>query len=128
MDFSWNEDQLSLKQSVSEFAAEQLNDDVIAREHGAIFSAESWKRCAEFGIHGLAFPEEFGGAGLDALTTMLAMEALGFGCRDGGLIFAINAQMWAVQTPLLKFGSPAQKEKYLPALIRGDIVGAHAMT
>ena len=128
MDFSWNEDQLRLKQSVADFAAKQLNDDVIARDHAGVFSAESWKKCAQFGIHGLAFPEEFGGAGLDALTTMLAMEALGYACRDSGLIFAINAQMWAVQTPLLKFGSAEQKERYLPGLIRGDIIAAHAMT
>ncbi len=128
MDFSWNEDQLRLKQSVADFAAKQLNDDLIARDHAGVFSAENWKKCAQFGIHGLAFPEEFGGAGLDALTTMLAMEALGFACRDNGLIFAINAQMWAVQTPLLKFGSSAQKERYLPGLIRGDIIAAHAMT
>ena len=128
MDFSFTEEQLALKQSVSEFAQRQLNHDVIARDHTSAFSLENWRKCAEFGIHGLPFPEEFGGSGVDLLTTMLAMEALGFGCRDSGLIFAINAQMWAVQTPLLRFGSPAQKERYLAGLIRGDIVAAHAMT
>jgi len=128
MDFSFTEEQLALKQSVSEFAQRQLNHDVIARDHTSAFSLENWRKCAEFGIHGLPFPEEFGGSGVDLLTTMLAMEALGFGCRDNGLIFAINAQMWAVQTPLLRYGSPAQKEKYLAGLIRGDVVAAHGMT
>jgi alkylation response protein AidB-like acyl-CoA dehydrogenase len=128
MDFSFTEDQLALKRSVSEFARQQLNDEIIVRDHAGTFPEENWRKCARFGIHGLPFPEEYGGTGLDALSTILAMEALGFGCRDSGLIFAINAQMWAVQTPLLKFGSPSQKEKYLPGLIRGDIVAAHAMT
>jgi len=128
MDFSCSEDQLALKRSVSEFARQHLNDGIIARDHAGTFSKENWKKCAEFGIHGFPFPEEFGGAGLDSLSTMLAMEALGFGCRDNGLIFAINAQMWSVQAPLLKFGSPSQKQRYLRELIGGDIVAAHAMT
>lgn len=128
MDFSWTEDQLALRRSVVEFARHELNDDIITRDHAGQFSAESWSKCARFGIHGLPFPEEFGGTGLDALTTMLAMEALGLGCRDGGLIFAINAQMWAVQSPLLRFGSEEQKARYLPRLIGGEIVAAHAMS
>src|SRR5262249_41747967 len=45
-----------------------------------------------------------------------------------GLLFALNAQMWSVQHPLSVFGTPAQKEKYLPRLIRGELIGAHGMT
>jgi alkylation response protein AidB-like acyl-CoA dehydrogenase len=56
------------------------------------------------------------------------MEGLGYGCRDNGLIFAINAQMWAVELPILVFGTPEQKQKYLPGLCRGEIIGAHGMT
>jgi alkylation response protein AidB-like acyl-CoA dehydrogenase len=56
------------------------------------------------------------------------MEGLGYGCRDGGLLFAINSQIWTCEYPLLKFGTGEQKEKYLPGLIRGSLVGGHAMT
>jgi alkylation response protein AidB-like acyl-CoA dehydrogenase len=59
---------------------------------------------------------------------MLVMEGLGYGCRDNGLIFALNAQMWSVQHPLLAFGSEAQKAKYLPGLCTGALIGAHGMT
>src|SRR5215216_4125318 len=128
MDFAWTEEQLVLRRSVVDFARQHLADDVVSRDHAGAFSMEQWKRCADFGIHGIPFPEEFGGTGHDVLTTMLAMEALGYGCRDSGLIFAINAQMWAVQIPVFRFGSPEQKQKYLPRLIHGDIIGAHAMT
>jgi alkylation response protein AidB-like acyl-CoA dehydrogenase len=56
------------------------------------------------------------------------MEALGYGCHDNGLIFSLNAQMWSLQLPLVKFGSPEQQQAYLPGLISGDLIGVHAMT
>jgi hypothetical protein len=56
------------------------------------------------------------------------MEGLGYGCRDNGLIFAMNAQMWSVQMPIYTFGTDEQKHKYLPGLCRGDQIGAHGMT
>lgn len=56
------------------------------------------------------------------------MEGLGYGCKDSGLIFGINAQMWSVQMPILKFGTDGQKKKYLRKLCSGDWIGAHGMT
>ena len=128
MDFTWSEEQLVLKQSIIEFATRSLNDGVIDDDRSGTFSRERWGRCAEFGILGLPVPDAYGGSGLDVLTTMLAMEALGYACRDNGLLFALNAQMWAVQTPIHRFGSDEQRDRYLPALVRGDIIGAHAIT
>lgn len=128
MDFTWSEEQLALKQSIIEFATRSLNDGVIDDDRSGTFSRERWGRCAEFGILGLPVPDAYGGSGLDVLTTMLAMEALGYACRDNGLLFALNAQMWAVQTPIHRFASDEQRDRYLPALVRGDIIGAHAIT
>ena len=128
MDFSWSAEQLALKQSIVDFARGALADDVIADDLAGTFPRERWNRCAEFGILGLALPEEYGGSGLDILTTMLAMEALGYGCRDNGLLFGLNAQMWAVQAPILRFGSPEQRASYLPRLARGELIGAHGIT
>src|SRR5262249_33851299 len=62
------------------------------------------------------------------VTTTIAMEALGFGCRDNGLVFSLNAQMWAVQMPLVHYGSEAQKREWLPRLVSGKVIGAHAIT
>ena len=128
MDFTWSEEQLALKQSIIEFATRSLNDGVIDDDRSGTFSRERWGRCAEFGILGLPVPDAYGGSGLDVLTTMLAMEALGYACRDNGLLFALNAQMWAVQTPIHRFASDEQRDRYLPALVRGEIIGAHAIT
>lgn len=128
MDFSWTEEQLSFKREVIKFAQQELNSNLVQRDKDGEFSTENWRKCAELGILGLPIPEKYGGADADILTTMLTMEGLGYGCRDNGLIFALNAQMWSVQLPILTFGTDTQKEKYLPGLCGGKLIGAHGMT
>ena len=128
MDFSWSDDELTLQKSVIKFAREELNDNVIARDLNEEFSWDGWKKCAKFGIQGLPVAEEYGGGGADILTTVCALEALGYGCRDNGLIFSINAHMWSSEIPFQSFGTAEQKKKYLPKLTSGEFVGVHAMT
>lgn len=128
MDFSFTEEQLAFKDSVVKFARTQLKDDVLRRDHEGEFFWEGFRKCAQFGIQGLPIPPEYGGSGADPLTVALAMEALGYGCDDNGLIFSINAQMWSFEIPLLEFGTEEQKRKYLPPLCRGEQVAVHAMT
>jgi len=128
MDFSWTDEQLKYKNVVIEFAQKELNNELIDRDRQGELARENWNKCAQFGILGLATPEEYGGSGADILTTMLVMEGLGYGCRDNGLIFAMNAQMWSVQHPILTFGSEAQKQKYLPSMCSGKLIGAHGMS
>lgn len=128
MDFSWTDEQLAYKDAVIKFAQNELNDDLIERDRRGELSLENWRKCANFGILGLAIPEEYGGSGADILTTMLVMEGLGYGCHDNGLIFAMNAQMWSVQHPILAFGNEEQKKKYLPAMCQGELVAAHGMS
>ena len=128
MDFSWTEEQLKYKKTVIEFAQKELNEGSIDRDRLGELAHENWKKCAQMGILGLAIPEEYGGTGIDIMTTMLVMEGLGYGCRDNGLIFGMNAQMWSVQHPILTFGTDAQKQKYLPGLCSGELIGAHAMS
>lgn len=128
MDFSWSSEQLEFRQAVLEFARKALQDDLIARDHAAEFSRDLWRRCGEFGIQGLPFPEEHGGGGRDILTTILAMETLGYACKDNGLLFGLAAQMWSVQMPIHRFGSDDQKRRYLPRLNSGEWIGAHGMS
>ncbi|NKQ36986.1 MAG: acyl-CoA dehydrogenase [Chloroflexi bacterium] len=128
MDFSWSEEQIEFKRNVIQFAQKELNGGLIERDQNSQFSREGWQECAQFGIIGLPFPEKYGGMAADVLTTMLAMEGLGYGCKDNGLIFGINAQMWSVMQPILTFGTEEQREKYLPPMIRGEMIGAHGMS
>ncbi len=128
MDFAWTDEQLGLKQAAIDFARRELDDGLVGRDRDGSFSREAWQKCAAFGIQGLPIPSRYGGGDADILTTMLVMEGLGYGCRDNGLIFALNAQLWSVAMPILTFGTDEQRERYLPGLCRGEVIGAHGMT
>jgi len=71
---------------------------------------------------------EYGGLGADPLTTVGALERLGYACPDNGLVFSINAHLWTVVMPLITAGTEAQKAKYLSGLANGSIIGANAMS
>ncbi|MDT4937491.1 MAG: L-prolyl-PCP dehydrogenase [Pseudonocardiales bacterium] len=62
------------------------------------------------------------------MTTAAALEALGYGCRDGGLVFSLSAHLWSAVVPIWQHGTTEQQRRYLPALCRGDSIGLHAMT
>jgi alkylation response protein AidB-like acyl-CoA dehydrogenase len=128
MDFSWSDEEVGFKKAAIDFAKRELDRDAAARDEASEFPHDLWRKCAEFGVQGSAVPAEYGGLGHDIVTTMLIMEGLGHGSRDNGLLFALNAQMWAVQHPIVTFGTEEQKQKYLPPLCRGERVGAHGMT
>lgn len=128
MDFAWSDEQLQYRDAIVRFAQTELNDDVVARDAEASFSHEIWKKCAAFGIQGLPIPEEYGGGGADPLSLMLALEALGYGCKDNGLIFSLNAHMWSCEVPIWRFGNEAQKQRYLPGLCDGSLIGVQGMT
>ena len=128
MDFSWSTDQKSQIDALSTFAREKLGGDVVTRDREASFDREGWNRCGEFGLQGLCVPREYGGLGLDPLTTVGMLERLGYVCRDNGLIFSVNAHLWTVCMPMVAFGSEEQKRTYLPKLCNGQFIGANAIT
>jgi alkylation response protein AidB-like acyl-CoA dehydrogenase len=108
--------------------ARSLTDDTKERDRTETFSRDAWNRIAEFGIHGLPVPEEHGGGGADVVTTLLALEALGYGFADNGLVFSINAHMWTSEIPIWEFGTPEQREQWLPGLCSGRFIGCHTIT
>jgi len=128
MDFSWTEEQESLRQELIRFARERLNRDLLERDAQGSFSRNLWVECAKVGVQGLPIPEEYGGQGADALTTVVALEALGYGCRDNGLLFSLNAHMWSGAMPIARFGTEEQKRRYLPGLCDGTLIGVQGMT
>ena len=105
IDFSLTEEQQLFRTQIIEFARQRLNGGVVDRDVRCEFDREGFEACAEMGLLGLAVPEEYGGLGLDVISCMVAMEALGYGADDQGLAFAINTQMWTCELPILHFGS-----------------------
>ena len=128
MDFAWSDEQAQLRTAIVDFARSELNDGLRIRDRSGEFDHAGWKKCADFGIHGLPVPKEYGGMGADPLTTVGVLERLGYGCRDNGLIFSINAHMWTLQIPILEFGTEEQKNKFLPRLCSGELIGGNAMS
>jgi alkylation response protein AidB-like acyl-CoA dehydrogenase len=128
IEFELTDEQRMLRETVLEFARRELDDDVMRGDREGRFSRDAWRKCAELGLQGLPVPTEYGGSGADPVTVVVALEALGYACRDNGLIFSLNAQMWSCETPIVKFGSETQKRRYLPALCDGSIIAGHGMS
>ena len=126
MDFALTTEQLTLKSEVIEFA-NSLNDGVRQHDEQKVFPRDKWFKCADFGLLGLQIPEAFGGKGCDMLTSIVAMEGLGYACKDNGLAFALNGQM-LIQLPVIHCGSEEQQQRYLPDLAAGTRMGAFAFT
>ena len=122
----WSADQLALNKKIRQFAEQELNGDLIELDRHEAFNRDDWHKCGEMGLPGLPIPKQYGGGDADILTTLCALEGLGYGCKDNGLIFAMNAHMWACEIPLLTFGSDDQKRRYLPKLCCGEWIGGHA--
>ncbi|MBI5882107.1 MAG: acyl-CoA/acyl-ACP dehydrogenase [Elusimicrobia bacterium] len=88
----------------------------------------AWKALGRLGLTGLPFPTKFGGSGRSLPETVRALESLGRHAGFDGLALSVGAQMWAVQSPLLEFGTPEQKRRFLEPLCRGKAMAAPAMT
>lgn len=128
MTFELTPEQRRLRADVIAFARRELGRDAAGTDREARFPARDWRRCAEYGVLGWPVPTAYGGAGLDPLSTIVALEALGYGCRDNGLVFAVNNHLWGCVSYLLLHGDEEQKRRFLPPLCAGTLIGAHALT
>ena len=124
MDFNILPEQKMLCEEIKHFASTSLN----CEECFTVFSREMWKATAEFGLFSLCVPEEYGGIGESYLTAALAMESLGYACCNNGFIFAITNHMWVGINLIQLYGTSEQKAHYLPSMIRGESIGAMAIS
>lgn len=125
MDFELTPEQLELQQAAIEFGRTALSHNMIEADRTESFNREVWKRCAEFGVLGMPVPARYGGLG-HSLTDLLAvMEGLGYGTRDQGLLFSLNAHLWANTIPIVIYGTDEQRQRYLPGLCNGDLIAAN---
>jgi L-prolyl-PCP dehydrogenase len=121
-----SDEQHRLQESAIAFARQALSCDVIAADAAETFNLDGWRRCAEFGVLGMPIPEQHGGLGLGLSALLAVMEGLGYGTRDQGLLFSLNAHLWTNSIPILQYGTDAQRAAYLPGLSNGSLIGANA--
>jgi alkylation response protein AidB-like acyl-CoA dehydrogenase len=128
MDFRLTEEQRLLSENIVRFAQAELNAGVRERDRLQEFPRDLWLKCGQVGLQGLPVPEEYGGAGCDPLSVAIALEAFGYGCRDGGLVFSICAHLLACVVPVWKHGDDGQKRRLLPGLCDGTLIAVNGMT
>ena len=122
----WQEPELEeVRSRHASFAEKEL---VAGSEASDGLSREQWRACAGFGVLGGCLEKKYGGSGLPLTHLVATYEGLGYGCNQGGLIFGLCSQVLSLQMTLQVTASPQLKERYLPDMISGKLIGAHAIT
>ena len=117
--------QEELQRAAVEFARGALGGSRVQADRGEDFDRDGWRACASFGVLGMAIPKEYGGLDLGLTSLLAVMEGLGYGTRDQGLLFSLNAHLWTNSIPILIYGTEEQRRRYLPGLTDGTLIGAN---
>lgn len=115
-----------IRQLAREFADKELLPTAAKYDQSQEFPYELWKKMGTLGFMGLLVPEEYGGAGVDTVSYVLALEEIARGNPALSTVMSVNNSLTCYGT--LRFGSDAQKRKYLPALATGEKLGGYALT
>ena len=127
MDFQLNEEQELFRRAMRDFVEGEVKPRARHTDEAAEFNWPAVKKMGPLGLLGLNVPEEYGGAGIDAISAAIAIEELGRGC--GSTALAIAAHNGLACAPIALFGSEALKRKFLPPLATGSgRLGALALT
>jgi alkylation response protein AidB-like acyl-CoA dehydrogenase len=118
MDFQLTDEQLMWQKAVHEFCADVVKPKAAEMDSNASFNQDAVRKMGPLGLLGLNIPEAYGGAGVDAVSAVIALEELGWACGGTGLSIAAHNSLGCA--PISKFGSEAQKEKWLPGLASGE--------
>lgn len=126
MHFELNEEQLMIQQAARDFAQQELKPGVIERDEHQKFPAEQVKKLGELGFLGMMVSEKYNGSGLDTISYVLVMEELSKIDASASVVVSVNNSL--VCYGLEKYGSEAQKEKYLKPLAAGEKIGAFCLS
>ena len=126
MEFQLTEEQKVMQKLVRDFAGKEVAPGAAERDEKEEFSRELADAMGEMGFTGICFPEQYGGAGADVLSYILAVEELSR--ADAGVGITLSATVSLCAWPILAFGNEAQKERYLVPLAEGTKLGAFGLT
>jgi len=125
-EFDLTEDQQAVRQMVREFAESEIRPVAAELDETHEFPAANVKKMAELGLLGMFVPEAYGGAGMDYMSYVVAVEEISRVCASHGVICSVNNSL--VCYPILTYGTEAQKQKYLVPLAKGELLGAYCLT
>jgi len=126
MDFHLSKEQLMLQKMYREFAENEVKPLAQITDEEESFPAETVKKMAKLGMMGIYFPKEYGGAGGDVLSYIMAVEELAKVCGTTSVILSAHTSLCC--NPIFEYGTEEQKQKYLPKLCSGEWLGAFALT
>ena len=127
MDFQLNEEQRQWQKTVREFVEAEVKSRAKETDETGKFNWEAVKKMGPLGLLGLNAPEEYGGAGVAAISAAIAIEEIGRGCGSTGLAIAAHNGLGCA--PIALFGTHEQKEKWLKPLAQGKgKLGSLALT
>jgi alkylation response protein AidB-like acyl-CoA dehydrogenase len=126
MDFELTEEQRMVQAMVRVFTDKELRPVASRLDRDGVYPQEQLTKLGEMGLLGMFVPEEYGGAGMDFLSYVTALEELSKVWASLGTIVSVNNSLMC--GPILRFGTDGQKQRYLPALARGEWLGCYALT
>jgi len=125
MSFELTEEQELLQSAIRDFARTEVEPLAVKLDDEGIFPAETMQRLAELDLTGIPYPTEYGGAGADYVSYALVIEELARACASTAVILAVHT---LAASPIMSFGTPEQKNKFLPMLTEHRVLGAFALT
>ncbi|MGH2437357.1 MAG: acyl-CoA dehydrogenase [bacterium] len=126
MDFQLTEEHRMVQSMVREFASKEILPVAAELDHTETFPQEIIKKAAALGLMGMVVPERYGGAGMDAIAYVVAHEELARASAGVQTIITVSNSL--VADPILRYGTQAQRERYLPGLCDGTRLGCYCLT
>ena len=126
MDFDLTEEQRLIKETAATFVTKEVKPHAHRLDRDAVYPSELVRRLGEIGFMGICIPQEFGGSGADLVSYVIAMEEISNGWASLSVIMSVQNSL--VCAPIVRFGSAAQKKKYLASLASGEKLGCYALT
>jgi hypothetical protein len=122
----FTEDQIAIRDAAREFARAEIEPGAMARDASREFPKAIIAQLGEMGFMGMNVPEQYGGAGVDYLSYILALEQIAY--VDASVAVTMSVNNSVACAPILNFGSEAQKQAYLKPLASGEVLGGFMLT
>ncbi|UCE61095.1 MAG: acyl-CoA dehydrogenase family protein [Phycisphaerales bacterium] len=126
MDFELDDDHRMLQEQIRDFATNEVAKGAADRDQEAAMPQELIGQLSELGLFGIAIPEEYGGAGMGTIASSIVVEEISRACAGAGVLISAHGSLCV--DPILTFGTPEQKKKYLPGLASGETIGCLSLT
>jgi butyryl-CoA dehydrogenase len=126
MDFRLTKEQEMIRSMVSEFAEREIKPNAQIIDEKAEFPWDNIKKMGKLNLLGLPIPKDLGGAGVDTVSYILAVEEISKRCASTGVIMSVHTSVGTY--PIYLFGTEEQKQEFVPPLASGERIGAFALT